>query len=300
MLLVQLTALVVWIAQYVSAAELDILQSLYPGDALVFKTSLIDGANSATNFYHVGPAVEPGVEFKSEPDYKFCPLKPFKSVVSATQNWLNVIEWHYFVKSEADELIYYIDQDEVKIPPVIDCSDEVVTFFRNPNVVRDSNKQMPPANLYCIDSSTSKIKVKPDILATSEESVRTIEIVKPSSKPESGLMTMQLKLKDMMFKSYLYFQPNYRLIDSQIPAYDLASKNLRILLYSFAHDSKADSKPIETIVDLEHYLVDKDTVSEQIVFMQPVYLTYSSLKKVVEGLVIASFGYNISAPTVRV
>ena len=110
MLLVQLTALVVWLAQYVSAADAILLDSLYPGDALMIKTSaLMDGLDAATFFYDVGPATEPGIEFKSEPEVKFCPSKSFTRIVSTTNNWMNVNEWHYFVKSETGDLTYYLD-----------------------------------------------------------------------------------------------------------------------------------------------------------------------------------------------
>ena len=58
MLLVQLTALVVWIAQYVSAAEESTIYDLFRGDALHSTIGSVIGNHLSNSFYFDVPIVK--------------------------------------------------------------------------------------------------------------------------------------------------------------------------------------------------------------------------------------------------
>ena len=126
MLLVQLTALVVWLAQYVSAADSITVEGFYSGDVVDAKIDSLDPSLTNTDimFLDTQPFIKSGLDFKSESSEILCLDQPFNQLLTAARSWLPDNDFHYILKDSKDSLLYYIKDRSVPIHPLPNCVDQ--------------------------------------------------------------------------------------------------------------------------------------------------------------------------------
>ena len=126
MLLVQLTALVVWLAQYVSAADSITVEGFYSGDVVDAKIDSLDPSftNSNIMFLDTQPFIKSGLDFKSESSEILCLDQPVNQLLTAATSWLSDNDFHYILKDSKGSLLYYIKDKSVAIHPLPNCVDQ--------------------------------------------------------------------------------------------------------------------------------------------------------------------------------
>ena len=121
MLLVKLTALVVWLAQYVSAAD-EAIGPLVPGD--VVSINQFSSAALILGDYYLDPddyGKETGISLTSDSSVKFCPVSIPKQLVASLHRFPLAKEFRVVLLGSDSVLRYYVNKTIISEVEVKGC-----------------------------------------------------------------------------------------------------------------------------------------------------------------------------------